>query len=390
MSDGHSNNHGSNSHRSNGNNGNNGNSAATPGNTPEHTAGHSAAEGIPSFGRALLLLAGGLALALLPLLLVTGDRFWLNILVYTYLFAGLAVAWNIIAGFGGQFSLGHGVFFAVGAYMTARLYLLWGVTPWLGLIPGALLCALAGPLIFWPTFRLKGSFFAIATLAFNEVGFVMANYLEVLTGGPRGLQIPFRASLGNMIFAHPLSYALLMFGFMSACVCIALAIRRSRLGYYLLAVREDEDAARAAGIDVAGCKLRGTAISAALTATGGGLFVMYVRTIDPPTLFALSDVGFKFALLSLIGGIGTISGPVLGAFLIIPAESWLRAELGGGMPGLHLVILGSLMLLAALFMRRGVAGLLENAWQRWRSRRARSSGPAATAATAPAAVPPHG
>ena len=322
---------------------------------------------IPSRNRTLLLLVGGLALALAPLVVLVGDRFWLNILVYTYLFAGLSVAWNIIAGFGGQFSLGHGVFFAVGAYMTARLYLVWGITPWLGLIPGAVLCALAGPLIFWPTFRLKGAFFAIATLAFNEVGFVLANYLETVTGGPRGLQIPFQASLGNMIFAHPLSYAFLMFGFMAACVSIAVVITRSRLGYYLLAVREDEDAARAAGIDVAGVKLRGTAISAALSAIGGSLFVMYVRTIDPPTLFSLTDVGFKFALLALIGGIGTIIGPVLGAFLIIPAESWLRAELGGGLPGMHLAILGGLMLLAVLFMRRGVTGVLESVWHRWQS-----------------------
>ena len=322
---------------------------------------------IPSRNRTRLLLVGGLALALAPLVVLAGDRFWLNILVYTYLFAGLSVAWNIIAGFGGQFSLGHGVFFAVGAYMTARLYLVWGITPWLGLIPGAVLCALAGPLIFWPTFRLKGAFFAIATLAFNEVGFVLANYLETVTGGPRGLQIPFQASLGNMIFAHPLSYAFLMFAFMAACVSIAVVITRSRLGYYLLAVREDEDAARAAGIDVAGVKLRGTAISAALSAIGGSLFVMYVRTIDPPTLFSLTDVGFKFALLALIGGIGTIIGPVLGAFLIIPAESWLRAELGGGLPGMHLAILGGLMLLAVLFMRRGVTGVLESVWHRWQS-----------------------
>ena len=324
---------------------------------------------IPSLNRTLLLLLGGLALTLAPLLLLSGDRFWLNILVYTYLFAGLSVAWNILAGFGGQFSLGHGVFFAVGAYMTARLYLVFGLSPWLGMIPGAVVCALIGPLIFWPTFRLKGSFFAIATLAFNEVGFVMANYLEKVTGGPRGLQIPFQAALGNMIFAHPLSYAVLMFGFMAVCLAIAVAIRRSRLGYYLLAVREDEDAARAAGIDVAGVKLRGTAISAALTAIGGSLFVMYVRTIDPPTLFSLSDVGFKFALLALIGGIGTIAGPVLGAFLIIPLESWLRAELGGGLPGMHLAILGALMLLAALFMRRGLMGVLDKAWQRRRARR---------------------
>lgn len=324
---------------------------------------------IPSLNRTVLALAAGLALAVLPLALLSGDRFWLNILVYTYLFAGLAVAWNIIAGFGGQFSLGHGVFFAVGAYMTARLYLTWGLSPWLGLIPGALACALIGPMIFWPTFRLKGSFFAIATLAFNEVAFVMANYLETVTGGPRGLQIPFQASLGNMIFAHPLSYGIVMFGFMAACVAISVWIRRARLGYYLLAVREDEDAARAAGIDVARVKLTGTAISAALSAIGGGLFAMYVRTIDPPTLFSLTDVGFKFALLALIGGIGTIAGPVLGAFLIIPVESWLRAELGGGLPGMHLAILGGLMLLAALFMRRGLTGLLETAWHRWVRRR---------------------
>ena len=225
---------------------------------------------IPSLNRAVLLLIGGLVLTLVPLLALSGDRFWLNILVYTYLFAGLSLAWNIIAGFGGQFSLGHGVFFAVGAYMTARLYLVFGLSPWLGMIPGAVLCALMGPLIFWPTFRLKGSFFAIATLAFNEVGFVMANYLETVTGGPRGLQIPFQASLGNMIFAHPLSYAVVMFGFMALCLVISVAIRRSRLGYYLLAVREDEEAARAAGIDVAGVKLRGTAISAVLSAIGGG------------------------------------------------------------------------------------------------------------------------
>ena len=319
--------------------------------------------------RTLLFLALGLGLALLPIAALAHDRFWLNILVYTYLFAGLSVAWNIIAGFGGQFSLGHAVFFAVGAYTTARLYLIWGISPWLGLIPGALACAFIGPLIFWPTFRLKGAFFAIATLAFNEVGFVMANYLETVTGGPRGLQIPFQAALGNMIFAHPLSYAVLMFGFMAVCLAIAVWIRRSRLGYYLLAVREDEDAARAAGIDVAAVKLHATAISAALSAIGGSLFAMYVRTIDPPSLFSLTDVGFKFALLALIGGIGTLSGPVLGAFLIIPAESWLRAELGGGLPGMHLVMLGVLMLLGALFMRRGLTGLLEAAWLRWRSRK---------------------
>lgn len=324
---------------------------------------------IPSTTRTWCLYAGGLLVTLLPLAVLSGDLFWVNILIYTYLFAGLAVAWNIIGGFGGQFSLGHGVFFAVGAYMTARLYLGWEISPWLGMIPGALLCATIGPLVFWPTFRLKGSFFAIATLAFNEVGLVMANYLHTVTGGPRGLQIPFKAGLGNMIFADQCIWALIMFGFMALCVAITIVLMRSRLGYYLLAVREDEEAAHTAGIDVTRVKLRDTALSAALASIGGSLFAMYIRTIDPPTLFSLADIGVKFALIALIGGIGTIIGPVLGAFLIIPAESYLRAVMGGGLPGLHLVVMGGVMLLAALFMRRGVAGALDALWRR-RSRSA--------------------
>lgn len=321
---------------------------------------------IPTSGRTWGLYAGGILLTALPLAVLSGDLFWVNILISTYLFAGLAVSWNIIGGFGGQFSLGHGVFFAIGAYMTARLYLGWGISPWIGMLPGALVCATIGPLVFWPTFRLKGSFFAIATLAFNEVGLVMANYLQSVTGGPRGLQIPFKAGLGNMIFADQRAWALLMFAFMAVCVAIAVLLMRSRLGYYLLAVREDEDAAHAAGINVAWVKLRGMALSAALASIGGSLFAMYVRTIDPPTLFSLADIGVKFALIALIGGIGTISGPVLGAFLIIPAESYLRAVLGGGLPGMHLVVLGGIMLLAALFMRHGVFGALDAAWRRTR------------------------
>ncbi len=333
---------------------------------------------IPSTARVWSLFALGLLLTLLPLALLAGDLFWVNILIYTYLFAGLAVAWNIIGGFGGQFSLGHGVFFAAGAYMTAQLYLRWGISPWLGLIAPALLCAVVGALIFWPTFRLKGSFFAIATLAFNEVGLVMANYLEAITGGPRGLQIPFRAALANMIFADQRVWALLMFAFMALCLAVAIVLMRSRLGYYLLAVREDEEAAHAAGIDVTRVKLLGTALSAALASVGGSLFAMYVRTIDPPTVFSLADIGVKFALLALIGGIGTITGPVLGAFLIIPAESYLRASLGGGLPGMHLVVLGLVMLLAALFMRKGIAGAIEAAWRRWRRPAVRSPQPGAT------------
>ena len=229
------------------------------------------------------------------------------------------------------------------AYGTAILVMRYELSPWLVMLPVAVLAALVAMLISWPTFRLRGPFFAIATLAFNEVAFVLANHMESLTGGPRGLMLPYKAGFAQMIFKDRWQYAVLMFVFVALVIGICVALRRSRLGYYLLAVREDEDAARAAGINVLSVKLRGMAISAALTAMGGTLFTMYLRFIDPPTLFTLQEVGVKFALLTLIGGIGTIAGPILGAVLIIPFENWLRGAFAESLPGMSLAILGGLI-----------------------------------------------
>jgi len=318
--------------------------------------GQRAGSGPKPLAEMLLQYAGWLLLSLLPLVLVWNKPYWVNIVAYSYLFAGLAAAWNIIGGFGGQFSLGHGVFFAIGAYAVARLYLDLGLTPWLAIYPAAGLASMVAVLISWPTFRLRGPFFAIATMAINEACFAVANYADRLTGGPRGILIPFRASVANMIFIERWKYAVLTFGFMSLVVLLTVVLRRSRLGHYLLALREDEDTARAAGIDVLKVKLIGMAISAALTGAGGGIFAMYVRVIDPPTLFALPDIGVKFALISLIGGIGTIMGPVVGALLIVPVENFLRGTLGGMVPGGHLIVLGIVLLCAALFLKRGLVG----------------------------------
>lgn len=325
--------------------------------------------GIESGSRAMAKYLGGMALAFLPFVVFIDDAHWLNIIAFTYLMGGLAASWNIIGGFGGQFSLGHGVFFGIGAYMTARLYVAFDLSPWITMVPIAFFAALVAMLISWPTFRLRGPFFAIATLAFNEVAFVIANHFESFTGGPRGIMIPFKAGFGNMIFRDRWQYALLMFVFLAIVILIAVVLRRSRLGYYLLAVREDEDAARASGIDVLGVKLRGMALSAALTAIGGALFAMYLRYIDPPTIFNLQEVGVKFALLSLIGGVGTIAGPLLGAALIIPFENFLRAEFANSLPGMNLAILGLLMVLAALFMKRGVVGAIEDLLARLRRKK---------------------
>jgi branched-chain amino acid transport system permease protein len=315
------------------------------------------------------LLAVAAALGLV-VALSRGDTFTLNMLAFAFLFAGLATAWNIIGGFGGQFSLAHGVFFAIGAYLTANLVIHFRLSPWLALIPSAALAAAAAVLISWPAFRLRGPFFAIATMAFNEVVFVLVNYFETFTGGPRGLVVPFRLGLANMIFRDRLSYALLMLGFLVVCIGVSIVVLRSRLGYYLQAVRDNEEAARAAGIDVLRTKLAGMAVSAALTGAGGTLFAAYIRIIDPPSLLTLSEVGVKFALIVLIGGTGTIYGPLLGALLVVPLEGWLRAELGALAPGTHLIVLGSVLVLAALFLKRGIVGAIEDILARVRRRRA--------------------
>ena len=312
------------------------------------------------------LVLGGLG-ALLAL--NAGDAFTLNILATTFLFAGLATAWNIIGGYGGQFSLSHGVFFALGAYLTANFFIHFQISPWLSLVPAMLLAGLTGALISWPAFRLRGPFFAIATMAFNEVVFVLANTLDPLTGGPRGLTVPFRLGLQNMIFRDRMSYALLMLGFLVICLVVSLLIVRSRLGYYLQAVRDNEEAARASGIDVLRTKLAGMAISAALTGAGGVLFTMQVRIIDPPTLLTLSEVGVKFALIALIGGIGHPYGPLLGALLVVPLESKLRADLGAWAPGSNLIVLGAVLIFAALFFKRGLVGAAESIQTYVRARR---------------------
>jgi branched-chain amino acid transport system permease protein len=308
----------------------------------------------------------GAALAFTPLTL--HSHYWLGIVTTGYLMAGLAGAWNIIGGFGGQFSLGHGIFFAIGAYLTAILYTQAGISPWVTILPASLIAALVAVGISWLTFRLRGPFFVIATMALSQVFLVLVNYLDWPTGGPQGILIPFHPSLKNMILRERWKWTLMMFVFLAIVVAISIVIRRSRFGFYLLASREDDESARAAGVDVVSVRSRGMALSAMLTSIGGSLFAMYFRYIDPPSVLGLAEVGVKFALLSLIGGLGTIPGPVLGAALIVPLENYLRVKLGGSWPGIHLAILGAIMLLAALFMKRGIVGVGEYVLARRRYR----------------------
>jgi branched-chain amino acid transport system permease protein len=298
----------------------------------------------------------GMAGLLLLVLVTQGDAYWQNIVILALLFAGLASAWNIIGGFGGQLSLGHGVFFAIGAYTVAIAYDRYGWSPWLSMVVAVPIAMVVAGLTSWPTFRLRGPFFAMATLALNQVALVLATYFASVTKGVQGITLPFKPSLRDLAFVDRWKYAALMLAFVGLTVAVTTVISRSKLGYALRAVREDDEAAAAVGFNVFRVKMQGILISAALTSIGGSLFAVFVRYVDPASVLNLPDVGVRIVLIALLGGVGTVMGPVLGALLFIPAITQLQAQLSSAPPGLNLVAVGLLLVLIPIALRRGIVG----------------------------------
>jgi len=296
----------------------------------------------------------GLALVVLCALpFTTSNAYYLDIVVQVYMWAAAAVAWNLLGGYAGQFSLGHSAFFGIGAYTSSLLLLTAGLTPWIGMLAGGVLAALFALVIGYLAIRLRGPFFTLATIALAEVLQILAVYFRDLTGGSQGLSLPFAASVANFTFDGKRAYALAGLGFLLFALLVSWLIERSRLGYYLVAIREEEEAARAVGVPVLGIKLIATAASAFLTAMVGTFYAQYVLWIEPAHTFSL-DVSVQLALIAIIGGLGTLLGPVIGAALIIPLNMFLRAWLGASYAGLYLVVYGLVLVLVVLYARQGL------------------------------------
>ncbi|MGE0311434.1 MAG: branched-chain amino acid ABC transporter permease [Lautropia sp.] len=280
------------------------------------------------------------------------NDYYLNIVVMTFLWAALSGAWNLMAGYGGLVSLGHSAFFGIGAYATAVLYTKFGVSPWLGLPAGMAIATAVGVAISWPCFRLKGAFFSLATLVFPIALEILANNWTDLTRGSSGIALPFRPGLGNFIFESRWAYLLAAFLLMLLVYGITRWLHRGRLGLYLIAVRDDQGAAESMGVRPVRVKLQVTMISAALTAMGGFLYAQYVLFLDPPSAFSI-NVSVQIALLSIIGGLGTPLGPIVGSLLMTPLDGVLSQFLGGGP---RLLIYGAVLLSVVLIAPKGVLG----------------------------------
>lgn len=315
-----------------------------------------------NFLRALTLPRVYLPLGLLVLsgaaTLTIRQPFYLNILVLILFYAAASSAWNLVGGYAGQLSLGHAAFFGIGAYTSTLLYLKFGISPWLGLLAGGALSVIFSIGISYPCFRLKGPFFALATIAFAEVMRILANHFRELTHGGLGLTIPFRPGWTNFLFADKRAYAFIAYIFLLMMIGISFLIEKSRCGYYLSALRDDEDAAEATGINTSQYKLWVMMISAFFTAAAGTFYAQYLTFIDPDIVFSLG-FSIQLAMLSIIGGMGTILGPIQGSFILTPLDAFLRGWLGGFYAGVGFMVYGVILIIVVIYLPDGLIK-----WQR--------------------------
>jgi branched-chain amino acid transport system permease protein len=296
------------------------------------------------------------AAALVPL--VVKDQFFLDSLILILLWGLLSAAWNVAAGYAGQVSLGHSAFFGIGAYSAALLSARFGQSPWLGMLIGVLLSVGAGFIIGYLSNRLRGPYFALSTIAFSQVLLILASRWRGFTAGSEGIPVPFRPGFMTLGLSHVV-WVYLALGLAVAYYAVQVFLERSRVGYQFAGVREDEDAAEALGIASRRLKIMAVTVSAALTSMGGALWAQYVGFVDPFYVFSV-DLSVRFALMSIIGGMGTALGPFLGSVLITSLETYLRATFSGmktGFAGVYLVIYGAMLILAVRFFPDGLTGI---------------------------------
>jgi len=303
-------------------------------------------------------LGGLLALAALVALPPLLPKYHLEVLISVVFWAYLGIAWNLLGGYAGQFSFGHAAFFGIGAYTSTLLLLQSGLTPWLGMLVGGALAAVFGLFEGYLSFRygLKGPYFSLVTLAFAEMLRVVSVNTKAV-GSSLGLVVPTTREADHMfVFSGKLPYYYIILAMGAMALMLTWKIGRSRLGFSLAAVRENEDAAEAAGVDALAVKLRSMALSSFLTALGGTFYAQYFAYIDPTITFGPS-VSIGALLPAIVGGAGTVLGPVLGAFVLTPLSELTRYALRGR-AGADIMLYGAILVLVISFLPQGLVGFV--------------------------------
>ena len=302
------------------------------------------------------------ALALVPLWVQ--SPYALHIFILLFLAIALGESWNIIGGFAGQYSVGHSAWYGLGAYGAFILLQRKAIAPWFGVwvaIAAAVIIAVA---VGWITFRLRGPYFVLASIAVAEIIRLAALNWKELTNGAEGIlaaDVPPLRLGGTVItdWNSKIPYFYMGLGMALFCIAVNFLVKRSKLGYYLQAIREDQDAAHSLGIPLTLSKNTGLAISAACTALAGGFAALYIGFIEPQGVFGI-EVSIQMVLTCIIGGIGTVAGPVIGAVVVVLLSEALRASLSSA----HLLVYGVLVIIVILTMPDGFVGFIAHRLRR--------------------------
>lgn len=308
-----------------------------------------------SFG---FLIIGAIAAFFSIVPLFIDDPYFLHIFILVFLFGFLGTAWSLL-GMAGQLSLGHAAFLGIGGYTSTLLFTELGLTPWLGMWVGAFGCASLGIIIGYPAFRLRGPYFALTTIALAEI---LRIYVENTEIGPFG--IPLKAAMGLLVplkgnspgvfqFDSKVPFYYIGFSFLCIAIILSYIINRSRIGYYLAAIRNDQDAAESLGINSVKFKLIAMFVSCFLMAVGGTFYAQYFRYINPERALGLS-LSIEIALVGIVGGWQTVLGPTIGSLLLLPFGELVRAYLGGTYGGLHTLLYGIVLMIVIFFLPNGI------------------------------------
>ena len=292
------------------------------------------------------------ALAAFPL--VFQGPFPRHLMIMIMMYATMSIGWNIIGGYTGQVSFGNTAFFGVGAYTTAILLVNYGVSPWLGMLAGCGLSVLLAMIVGYPCFRLQGHYFAIATIAVGEIMLVIFTNWDYV-GAAVGIYIPIlEESFKNFEFhSTKIPYYFIILAMLLFALAVSYAVERSRLGYYLRAIKEDTDGARSLGIDIQRYKLIAFSISAVITSICGTFYAQYVLYIHPTSTMDLM-MSIHLCIICLIGGLGKLFGPVVGAFVFIPLTELTRVYLGSEGQGIDLMLYSVLIIILAIMRPQGL------------------------------------
>ncbi|MCL5951030.1 MAG: branched-chain amino acid ABC transporter permease [Chloroflexi bacterium] len=324
----------------------------------------------------LVLALRGLVLAIALVLPLVLDSYLLSLAILILFWGLLGQGWNIMGGYAGQFSFGHAAFYGLGAYTSTWLLVNAGVNPWIGMLAGGLVAVAFGLFTGFLSFRygLRGPYFALATFAFAEMLRLIAINWEVVNKS-RGIQVPLRGTDSLLAFQFETTkvpYYYIILSMVLFTLALTYWIDHSKLGYYFKAIRENEEAAAALGVDPLCYKLLAMSISAFITAMGGTFYSQYLLFIDPEIVFG-PQASVEILLRPIIGGAGTVLGPIVGALLLTPLSEFTRTLLREppgflvllrGHAGTDMMVFGALLIVTIIFMPNGLAGWIAKRWNR--------------------------